>query len=233
MLYFGLKKKNSFNNPKTISIRTGVEHLLLIYVVLFFVVFLLGFLMKNISPQVESLLYLFQSILFLLVSWKLLGSELLGIVVLKNKSFKTDLILSLKFFFIYLCVSKLLDFSGIAPPYIFNKSPKLLELQFINQPLIFSLSFFTTCCLAPISEEIFFKRILYISFRQNISFIKAFTFSVLIFSLMHFPCFVTTLLWSLFSYYLYEKYKDLYVNIYFHLFTNLWVIGFNLYTTIK
>lgn len=87
----------------------------------------------------------------------------------------------------------------------------------IRVPFKFVLYLFSTCVLIPIEEEIFTRRLLYVSLRHKMGVSPSLLISALLFGAEHIgaaavPAFVS----GLFLSWIYEKHQNLPVNIMVH-----------------
>lgn len=98
-----------------------------------------------------------------------------------------------------------------------------LKMLLSKSPLRFVLSLVAMCLVAPIVEEVFFRRLLYVSLRKVVNFIPALLVSSFLFSLLH-PSVIQGVLGGLFLGYIYEKGKSLPANIMVHSVVNSSVI---------
>jgi len=86
----------------------------------------------------------------------------------------------------------------------------------IKSPFKLVVYFFSTCILIPIEEEVFFRRLLYVSLRHKMIFWRSLFVSSLVFSAVHISGAVTALMAGLFLGWIYEKHQNLSVNIAVH-----------------
>lgn len=101
----------------------------------------------------------------------------------------------------------------------------MAQLKFMLENSIsrFALSLVTMCFLAPIIEEIFFRRFLFVALRKKMSFIPALLISVIFFMAIH-PNIALGAIGGIYLGYVYEKGKSLPANILIHSIVNLTVI---------
>ena len=78
----------------------------------------------------------------------------------------------------------------------------------------------TTCAIAPLAEEIFFRRFLYVSLRVNHNKVYAIIISALLFGAAHFENFIFGTTMGLVLAYIYEKEEKLTIPILFHALKN-------------
>lgn len=156
-----------------------------------------------------------------------------------NASIKKDLKLAFKYFFIYalaavaligliVSIAVVLMKMGLFDMAAFNRSsavgslrqPELAYLHnmVIGSPFKFILYLFATCILIPIEEEIFHRRLLYVSLRNKLPFLSSLLISSLIFGLGHMPVAsaISAFVVGLFLGWIYEKTQNLSVNIMVH-----------------
>jgi membrane protease YdiL (CAAX protease family) len=105
---------------------------------------------------------------------------------------------------------------------IANSNNKILHLKQLFQTSIplFILSLGTICVLAPIIEEIFFRRFLFVALRKNMDFIWALLISAILFMLVH-RNIAQGAIGGIYLGYVYEKGKSLPANILIHGMVNL------------
>lgn len=106
-----------------------------------------------------------------------------------------------------------------------NPNDKMVQLKFMleNSILRFTLSLATMCFLAPVIEEVFFRRFLFVALRKKMSFIPALLISVIFFMVVH-PNVALGAIGGIYLGYVYEKGKSLPANILIHSTVNLTVI---------
>jgi membrane protease YdiL (CAAX protease family) len=191
------------------------------------------------SPTSEIFYLLQGSSMLIAVFWvlSLLGINIRNAICDSIANIKSDLVQALKYFFIYaavvsatlLCVvlicMVLIKTGTIAQSDIltwFNKPTAIEEGQnylrniLLNSPFKLASYFLATCVLIPIEEEIFYRRFVYVSLRQKISFLPALLISSLMFSAAHLAGAVPALAAGLLLGWLYEKRENLPVNIMVH-----------------
>lgn len=80
----------------------------------------------------------------------------------------------------------------------------------------------STCILAPLLEELIFRRLFYVSLRARMGFASSLLISSAVFASVHFS--PVTFLYGLYLGYVFEKEQDLSVNIILHSLLNVIVI---------
>ena len=101
-------------------------------------------------------------------------------------------------------------------------SDKLVERNYfgtliVSSPLKSIIYLFSACILIPIGEEVFFRRLLYVSLRRKMGFIYALFLSSVLFALVHSGGAMGSALFAgLFLGWIYEKHQNLSVNIMVH-----------------
>jgi membrane protease YdiL (CAAX protease family) len=157
-------------------------------------------------------------------------------------NFPADFRLALKYFLVYtgiiagilLAISLvcflLIKTGTIAPSQFlsfFNKPKEiskehtyLLEI-FRHSPARLAIYLFSTSILIPAEEEIIFRRLIYVSFRQRFAFTPALIVSSLIFSAVHLSGAVPAFAAGIFLGWIYEKRENLQVNMLVHGLINL------------
>lgn len=98
-----------------------------------------------------------------------------------------------------------------------------LKFMLVNSTPRFTLSLVTMCVLAPVIEEVFFRRFLFVALRKKMNFAPALIISSALFIVMH-PNMVSGALGGFYLGYVYEKRKSLPANILLHSLVNLFVI---------
>ncbi len=198
---------------------------------------------KEVSDlsQATLTIYLVQGIVFLLAAFwagSTLGINFKTTLFNYNANIKNDFKVALKYFFVYslfevvvLGVIVLIAVSlwkmDLFDMAAFNRvntvrplrQPELTYLYnlVIGSPFKFILYLFTICILNPISEEIFFRRFLYVSLRHKVSFLPSLIVSSLLFSAVHLGAGApTTFIVGLFLGWIYERHQSLPVNIMVH-----------------
>ena len=113
-----------------------------------------------------------------------------------------------------------------------NPKDRMVQLKFLLENSIprFSLSLVTTCFLAPVIEEIFFRRFLFVALRKKMSFIPALLITVIPFMAVH-PNVALGAIGGIYLGYVYEKGKSLPANIFIHSAVNLTVIAISMIFT--
>lgn len=123
--------------------------------------------------------------------------------------------------------SLLMDLANDADP-----NDRMRQLKLILEYSIprFSLSLFTLCFLAPVIEETFFRRFLFVALRKKMDFIPALLISVICFMVVH-PNIALGAIGGIYLGYVYEKGKSLPANILIHSTVNLTVITISMLLT--
>lgn len=128
--------------------------------------------------------------------------------------------------FILLEATGKIDFSTIMD-LAAESDPKdtMVQLRFMLKNSIsrFALSLITMCFLAPVTEEIFFRRFLFVALRKKMSFVPALLISAVFFMAVH-PNIALGAIGGIYLGYVYEKGKSLPANILIHSTVNLVVI---------
>lgn len=93
-----------------------------------------------------------------------------------------------------------------------------------GSPLRFGLLLFSFCILAPIGEELFFRRIVYTALRKRLGFLRALFAASVLFSVTHGAASLSVFPVSLLLGYVYEKKRRLPVNILLHGLINLFAL---------
>lgn len=158
-----------------------------------------------------------------------------------NQNVKSDLLSAFKWFSIicgtalgvvvlFLLVLFILTTTNIVPVEglnaFFDASESQHEENYLTtvllySPLRFILFLFSTCVLAPIIEEIIFRRLLYVTLRQKMKFIPALFISSIIFGTCHLSRNgIQAALLGLFLGFIYEKEQRLSIPIFTHVFWN-------------
>ncbi len=87
----------------------------------------------------------------------------------------------------------------------------------------FMLSLFKMCIVAPIIEEVFFRRFLFVALRKKMNFAPSLVISSFLFAVLH-PGLLQGALGGFYLGYVYEKSKSLPANILLHSLVNLFII---------
>jgi len=203
--------------------------------------------------------YLIQGCIFSLAAfWALSTIGVYFRTAFNNSSanIKNDLKLALKYFFVYalaavafigliVLVAVILMKMGLFDMAAFNRSstagslrqPELTYLHdmVVGSPFKFVLYLFATCILIPIEEEIFHRRLLYVSLRNKLPFLSSLLISSLIFGLGHMPAVsaISAFVVGLFLGWIYEKHQKLSVTIMVHGLINFSVTMVMLFLAIK
>jgi membrane protease YdiL (CAAX protease family) len=106
---------------------------------------------------------------------------------------------------------------------------KMVQLKFMleNSMPRFILSMVSMCVLAPIVEEVFFRRFLFVALRKKMSFIPALLISVIFFMAVH-PDVALGAIGGIYLGYIYEKGKSLPANILIHSMVNFTVVALSI-----
>lgn len=156
-----------------------------------------------------------------------------------KKDIKADIKIALKYFSGYILAVAL--FIGIASSIIilllkmdlftidtFNNyranliGDKLTQKSYLSDviiyfPIRFFLYLFATCVLIPMEEEIFMRRLLYVSLRHKMSFFPSLIISSVIFAITHLGiATIFAFIVGIFLGWIYEKHQSLPVNIMVH-----------------
>jgi len=90
---------------------------------------------------------------------------------------------------------------------------------------VFLAYLFLTCALTPLAEELFFKRLLYVGVRQEMSARKSVILCALLFALVHSKAtFLLVFTGNLLTYYMYERHKRLFANVVLHSLMNFFAV---------
>lgn len=115
-----------------------------------------------------------------------------------------------------------------------NTAPndKLVRLKFLLESSIprFTLSLVSICILAPVIEEVFFRRFLFVALRKRMNFILALLISSVLFTTVH-PNVALGAIGGIYLGYVYEKGKSLPANILIHSIVNLTVVTISMILT--
>lgn len=107
---------------------------------------------------------------------------------------------------------------------------KLVEKNYlrdvlIGSPVRFLIFLFSTCILIPIEEEIFTRRLFYMSLRRRLGVYASLALSSLAFGIAHLgAAAVPAFVFSIFLGWIYEKHQDLTANIIVHGLINFTVV---------
>lgn len=151
--------------------------------------------------------------------------------------------LALKYFFLYLAILLsvlavlfavviLSDKTGASAQhtaFFFSNKGMDKDISYLNSVILLSpyrtfWYFISVCLLAPIVEEVFYRRLLFVGLRKKIPFAPSLIISSLIFGSMHSSLALATIL-GLYLGYVYEKEKNIFVNIALHSSINLLTSG--------
>lgn len=137
---------------------------------------------------------------------------------------KSDALLGAVYFAAYLLVLWLLHVAGLGRFMEDARDAELYAAVGGNTALLCAVVF-SAVVLAPVGEEIFFKRLLYAGLRYEMPALKAILLCSLLFALLH-PgaAFLSIVVFAPFTYYMYEKHRRLLANIILHSLINLTAI---------
>jgi len=233
------------DNKKNITAFIVSSLFCMVLLVFFFTIFL-NLLFHNIDPKFglrDEIFYFTQSIIILSFSFKILFNNLSAyksvdvFKIFLKKDIQSELALGLKYFFLYLMflfgigiliwffvlLDNYLGFPNFITSLTNSSEPDypnyfiLLTSHFSYRLLLYIFSF---CILGPISEEIFFRKIIYSLLRTKLNIIKAILISSFIFSIGHFKNPVYAFIMGIYFAYIYEKHKSLIINISLHTLVN-------------
>lgn len=88
----------------------------------------------------------------------------------------------------------------------------------------FALILFSYCLLVPVMEEVFFRRLLYVSLRQRYGLFRSLMINSMLFGLIHPDAVLFTVLFGLLLCFVYERFGRVSINIMSHLVFNSAVI---------
>ncbi|HNT97310.1 MAG TPA: type II CAAX endopeptidase family protein [Elusimicrobiales bacterium] len=114
-----------------------------------------------------------------------------------------------------------MDTLGIQKDY-FPSSPDFTRFKTLDSSAAGGVALYLigVCLIAPIIEEIFYRQLLYVELRKKLGPIPSISFSALFFGLFHSNIIVAALDGAYLSY-VYEKEKNLIVNIILHALLNI------------
>ncbi|MBI4349863.1 MAG: CPBP family intramembrane metalloprotease [Elusimicrobia bacterium] len=143
-----------------------------------------------------------------------------------KSNFKTDALLGILYFCAYLSLIGLLLALGLGHLMEDAKETAAISLL-MGKPLLFPVLFLSVVVLAPLGEEIAFKRLLYAGMRREYSVVRAILSCSLLFVLLHSrSAFLPMILFVPVTYYMYERHRRLPANIILHALINLAAIFF-------
>ncbi len=90
-----------------------------------------------------------------------------------------------------------------------------------------ALTLFNYCLLGPVMEEVFFRRLLYVSLRQRYSCLGSIMINSLIFGLIHPSAVLFIFLFGVIQCYVYERFGRVSINITSHVLYNSAVTAFS------
>lgn len=134
---------------------------------------------------------------------------------------KKDVLLGLMYFCAYLFLVWLLSAVGLER---FMQNSRAAEIQgaLSGRPFLLYAVTFSVLVLAPVGEEIFFKRLLYVGVRREKTVLKSILVCSVLFVLLH-PrsSYLSMMVFVPATYYMYERYQRLSANIILHSLINL------------
>lgn len=236
---------NEFKNKITLPIIQlfGIGFLVLFFVIMITVLILKPFLQLDSAHEWFYLLYWCIFSIFLFNITKDIGiSPLLSLKHWwKNKN--THFKIALKYFLIYAGILILLigiltvlsvfieEFAGYSLSV--GKSSDFLRIgkALKSKPeIIFFI--FSSCIFAPIVEEVFYRRFLFVALRKKMNFLPSLLISSFIFGITHANIIMATIA-SLYLGYVYEKEKSLPTNILLHSMLNISTIALLIFISSK
>ncbi|MGC9070416.1 MAG: CPBP family intramembrane glutamic endopeptidase [Elusimicrobiales bacterium] len=118
---------------------------------------------------------------------------------------------------------------------ILNTSYSLFELnlrdKFLYKKTDFCLYVFSLCVLTPVTEEIFYRRFLYVALRKKFSFKLSMLICSLIFAFLHFPEIIVSFFAGCLLCYAYEREGNLSVPIIIHSIKNFVAVFYIVFAT--
>jgi len=230
---FEVSQKNNILNQKNLELKDSIIFFVF-YIILSTSFYWILLSESNYNIETRYLLTQISSIIVFIIIQKFLDfnffSDGLNFMEIKN-----SIMISLKYFLktyivagiIASVIIFLLYRLGYTERTIFEPTPKMLEeghplITIIkNKNLVrFLLYSFTTLLLGPVLEEIFYRRLIYCSFREKYSFNISLILSSLIFAVMHPGFFRQVFLHGLLIGNLYEKKCDLVSVVFLHFLIN-------------
>lgn len=134
---------------------------------------------------------------------------------------KRDVLLGIAYFGLAVLLSWLLSIAGWNRLLENSRSTEITTILQNNPSLLYPM-FFSVVVLAPLGEEIVFKRLLYVGLRHLYSVPRALLTSSLLFVLLHPRSgFLPMILFVPVTYYMYERHHRLPANILLHALINL------------
>lgn len=232
---------SGFNNCKSVSLKTWATLLILSIVV---GIASYSLLQKFIiAPQSKELYGAIQSIIFTLISLQALrrlGTDIPTSFRYYNARIKNSLISASKYLVLLLAAGIILvstiifmDFLlsslGFLPAETFEThlipesmaQNNYIALNLLNSTPKLLLFIITTSLLAPLGEELFFRRLFYVSLRHRYGFAVSLITSSLLFGVLHGDQWFITFSKGLIIGYSYEKTRNLLSAIFLHSFTNI------------
>lgn len=152
---------------------------------------------------------------------KKLGVDFIAELKDWKSNFKMDALLGLSYFGAYALLVGLLLASGLGS-LMENSRDAALTSVLLGNPAALWVVVFSLVVLAPLGEEIAFKRLLYVGMRREYSVLRAILTCSLLFVLFH-PrsAYLSMLVFVPVTYYMYERHRRLQANIILHALINL------------
>jgi hypothetical protein len=173
------------------------------------------------SRLTGMLFYPFALLSISLIVLKKIGVDFVTELKDWGSNFKTDTLLGLFYFCAYLLLIGLLLALGFGN-FMEDSGDAALSAALRKDPLILSVVVFSAVILAPLGEEIAFKRLLYVGMRRTYSVIRAILICSLLFVLLHaHSAFLPMIIFVPVTYYMYERHQRLPANIILHALINL------------
>jgi len=163
-------------------------------------------------------LLFYPAVLFLvsLVVLKEIGVNFKAALLDWAANFKTDVMLGVLYFGIAALLAWAVSAAGLER-FLENSRATEIDTALIGRPFLLYAMMFSVVVLAPVGEEIFFKRLLYVGLRQEMPVLKAVLLSSFLFVLLHpAAAFLPMIIFVPVTYYIYEKHKRLSINIILH-----------------
>ncbi len=224
---------NEFKNKITLPILQlfGIGFLALFFVVMITVLILKPFLQLNNAHEWFYLFYWCVLSIFLFNIINDIGINPLASLKYWWKNKKTHFKIALKYFLIYAGVL-ILIIGLLAALSVFlenivghsistDKSSDFLRIgkALKSKPEIIFLVF-SSCIFAPIIEEVFYRRFLFVVLRKKMNFLPTLFISSFVFGITHANIILATII-GLYLGYVYEKEKNLPANIMLHSMLNI------------
>ncbi|MBI4656195.1 MAG: CPBP family intramembrane metalloprotease [Elusimicrobia bacterium] len=149
------------------------------------------------------------------------------------ENYKENLKLSIRYFFIFITIFisaavllwGLYELMGIDSLGYKSGSSTIKNFFIVDGEFYltgFIILIFSSCIIAPILEELMFRRLLFVALREKFNFVLSLTISSLIFTIFHLS--LIPFFYSMYLGWVYEKESKLPVNIMLHSFINLFII---------